>query len=181
MSLSRGGFLRSLFISPAVAKERLYAMQNEQKQKLEDERIRQVVKAQAAGLKPQDIKPRCNTCDQVLIGGKCQFTRKCNYCTGKRHREMERHPNRQVYIENGVEYTALELYNGAVDVFTHVVEEKCIVCGNAPEIVMGATPFNYPNGPVSYAVTCTYADPNYTWNGQPVEIGSPSRKRFRSL
>jgi len=118
MYSGRRGFLHSLFISPAVAKERLEQIENDQKQKLEDERIRQVIKAQQAGIKPEDLKPRCNVCDAVLINGKCQFTKKCHFCTSK-------------LIEQNVEVHA---QFGIDPVYTHVVEDKCVICGNAPDM-----------------------------------------------
>ena len=84
MALGRRGFLNSLFISPAVAQARKEQIEQDQAQKLDDERVAQIIKAQQLGVSPQDLKPRCGVCDAVLINGKCQHTVKCRYCDRRR-------------------------------------------------------------------------------------------------
>lgn len=120
MPFGRRGFLSSLFLSPVVAKEALEQDKTEQSE-----------------VKPIEVKPKCGICDSVLINGKCQFTKRCHYCSQERIRTemVTKIPNKHAYLDaNGNKVTYKEIAEGALDAYVHVVEDKCTVCGNAPDI-----------------------------------------------
>ena len=162
----RRGFLNSLFISPAVAAERLKQQELAHEQNLHDEQVRRVIREQEAakqlGVSADKLRPRCEICDSVLINGKCQHTKKCNFCTADKWHNgevLDYDPPVAVRVIDGKQITQTEYYDGAIDVYTHVVEGKCSVCNNAPYVP--APIFNqnrfFPISMPITTTTCSYS------------------------
>lgn len=107
MPSDRRNFLQTLFASPAVV-----AAANER------ERVRTEQEALAKSALPALPIPLCDDCKQPLVKGVCQFKKRCNFCTRKSQLEAYDHRTKTGY---DTDYGPI---------FTHFVEDKCIVCGN---------------------------------------------------
>lgn len=121
MPFGRRNFLQTLFASPGAI-----ALANER------ERVRTEQEVLAKSALPAVPKARCEICDQVLISGKCQNTEACGWCRSllidKIRSEGQRHVNHELILYKGKNWAINELYE--LRIFTHWVEDKCIVCGN---------------------------------------------------
>ena len=154
----RRHFLQTIFAGPAV----IAAAEERERVRIEQEHL-------AKSAQPSIPKPKCGICDHVLINGLCPETECCNFCIVERQNEIRKNGKREVNQDiihfEGRDWTLLEIYQ--LKIFTHFVQEKCSVCGNAD--LLGFQ-FNGLTSPVSFYGTSSVAG---EWN--------PLRRKVRSM